>query len=348
MADTANAVIEKAIDSLYQDPLDAFTARRNALAVELRKAGDRAASDQVKGLPKPSVTAWAVNQVWWHKRDVFQAMLDAGARLKDAHLAWSSGGSTDVRAAAEDRRQAVRAVVDAAVAALGDPKTVAPDLHYRISGTAEALASGAAGDAPPGRLSRDVQSSGFEGLGALAAAATAAPPANAKGTFARGSSPAGKPTAPQAAPAAKPAGKSPAHGRPTLVHSSRATEPPPAEPPAARRGESAKEAAARRRAQELEKVEARLKELEGRLEALTRDAKTQGAEEARAREAADAARQQVTHLERQLEDARDEEKSARREVATASKAASETEMVRARTARDVAAARALRDSLQPA
>ena len=91
-----------------------------------------------------------------------------------------------------------------------------------------------------------------------------------------------------------------------------------------------------------------LKEMEQRLEVLTRDAKTQSAEEAREREAADAAREQVTELERKLEEAREEEKSARRAVATASRAASETEMVRARTARDVAAARALRDSLQPA
>ncbi len=350
MADTANAAIEKAIDALYQEPLDAFTAKRNALAAELRKAGDRATSDLVKALAKPSVTAWAVNQVWWTNRDVFQAMLEAGARLKEAHLAWSSGGSTDVRAAAEERRQAVRAVVDAALAALGDPKTVAPDMQYRISGTVEALASGATGDATPGRLFRDLQSSGLEGLGALAAAAAAAPPrASSKSTSARSPSAAGKASSADTAPVSKPAaGKPVSHGRPTLVHSSRAPEAPPDEPPAARRGESAKEAAARRRAQELEKVEARLKELEDRLEALTRDAKTQSAEEAREREAAEAAREQVTELERKLEEAREEEKSARRAVATASRAASETEMVRARTARDVAAARALRDSLQPA
>ncbi len=202
MADSAHAPIEKAIDALYQGPLDAFTAKRNALAAELRKAGDRAAADLVKALAKPSVTAWAVNQVWWTNRDVFQAMLEAGARLKDAHLAWSSGGSTDVRAAVEERRQAVRAVVDAALAALGDPKTVAPDMQYRISGTVEALASGATGDATPGRLFRDLQSSGLEGLGGLAAAAAAAPPrSSAKSTSARGPGSAGRASSADAAPA---------------------------------------------------------------------------------------------------------------------------------------------------
>jgi hypothetical protein len=316
----ADRELESAIDALYQGPLEAFTAERNALATALRKGGDRAAAERVKGLARPSVTAWAVNQVWWTRRAAFEAMLEAGARLKDAHLTWSSGSQTDVRAAAEDRRQAVRAVVDAALAALGDPKTAAPDMQYRISGTVEALASGVVSHAAPGRLSKDVQASGLEGLGALAGAAAAAPPR------------AVRPTSP---------------GRPTLVHSSKAPEARADEPSPARRGESAKEAAARRRAQELAKVEARLTELERRLEAVTRDAKAQSAEEASAREAADAARDHVTALERQLEDAREGEKAARRAVATASKAALETEMVRARTARDVAAARGQRDSLQP-
>lgn len=342
--------LEAAIDALYQGALEGFTADRNALAAELRKGGDRAAADRVKALAKPSVTAWAVNQVWWTNRDAFQGMLDAGARLKDAHLVWSSGSQADVRAAAEDRRQAVRAVIDAALAALGDPKTVAPDLQYRISGTVEALASGAAADATPGRLTRDLQSSGLEGLGALAAAVAATParadsndaPARKAGTADR----AGRAEAP---PTDKPASavKPASHGRPTLVHSSKAPEARADEPSPARRGESAKEAAARRRAQELEKVEARLKELEHRLEALARDAKKHSSEETRARDAADAARERVAEIERQLEDAREEEKAARRAVVTASKTASETEMVRARTARDVAAARGQRDALQP-
>jgi len=352
MATTGNAdrEIESAIDALYQGPLEAFTADRNALAAELRKGGDRAAADRVKALAKPSVTAWAVNQVWWTNRPAFEAMLEAGARLKNAHLTWSGGGQTDVRAAAEERRQAVRAVVDAAVAALGDPKTVAPETHYRISGTVEALASGAVSDAAPGRLSKDLQASGLEGLGALAAAAAAVPPrAGSKSPSARKTGPADKAGAPggsRPADEPSPSGKPTPHGRPTLVHSSKAPAAHAPAPETPRRGESAREAAARRRAQELEKVEARLKELEARLETLTREAKEQSGEEARARTAADAAHEQVADLERQLDQAREHEKAARRSVAEAAKAASETEMVRARTARDVAAARTQRDVLR--
>ena len=199
MATTGDAdrEIESAIDALHQGSLEAFTADRNALAAELRKGGNRVAADRVKALAKPSVTAWAVNQVWWTNRPAFEAMLEAGARLKNAHLTWSDGGQTDVRAAAEERRQAVRTVVDAAVAELGDPKTVAPDMHYRISGTVEALASGALSGATPGRLSKDLQASGLEGLGALAAAAAAVPPrAGSKSPSARKTATADKAGAP--------------------------------------------------------------------------------------------------------------------------------------------------------
>jgi hypothetical protein len=343
--------LESAIDALYQGPLEAFTAERNALAAELRKAGDRAAAERVKALAKPSVTAWAVNQAWWTNRLAFDAMLEAGVRLKKAHLAWSGGGQTDVRAAAEERRRAVRTVIDAALAALGDSKAVAPDMQYRISGTVEALASGAVSDASPGRLSKDLQASGLEGLGALAAAVAAAPPRAGAATSARKPggeqhqpNEAGRPDRSTLPDASAPSARRTPLGRPTLVHSSKAPAAQPDEP--ARRGESARDAAARRRAQELEKVEARQKELEARLETLTQEATARSGEESRARTAADAARAQVADLERQLDDAREHEKAARRAVTDASKAASETEMVRARTARDVAAARAQKDALR--
>jgi hypothetical protein len=340
--------LELAIDALYRGSLETFTHDRNALSAELRKGGDRAAADRVKALPKPSLTAWAVNQVWWTNRPVFEGMVEAGARLKKAHLTWSGGGAADVRAAAEERRHAVRAVVDAAVAALGDPKSVAPDMQYRISGTVEALASGEVSGVTPGRLSKDVQTSGLEGLGALAAAAVGAPPRPGAATSSRAPNDADRATARSGATranessaAVRPAVPS----RPTLVHSSKSPAARPDEP--ARRGESAREAAARRRAQELEKVEARLQELEARLDTLTKEAMKQSEEETRARTAADAARAGVTDLERQLDEAREREKAARRTMAEASKAASETEMVRARTARDVGAARAQRDALRP-
>ena len=65
-------------------------------------------------------------------------------------------------------------VTEAALQALGGHKAVAPDVQYRIAGTVEALASsGVPEGEAPGRLTRDLQSSGLDALTALAEAAGA-------------------------------------------------------------------------------------------------------------------------------------------------------------------------------
>ena len=57
------ANVDKAIDRMYAGPLDEFVARRNELARSLSKEGDREGAEGVKELRKPSVAAWAVNQL---------------------------------------------------------------------------------------------------------------------------------------------------------------------------------------------------------------------------------------------------------------------------------------------
>ena len=51
------------VDELYGLPLDRFTPERNALARELRNLGERERGAEVAALRKPSVAAWAVNQL---------------------------------------------------------------------------------------------------------------------------------------------------------------------------------------------------------------------------------------------------------------------------------------------
>jgi hypothetical protein len=76
--------LETQLDELYGLPLDAFTPARDKLARELRKAGDRAAADRVKALRKPSVVAWALNQVQRHHRERVEQLLLAGEQLREA------------------------------------------------------------------------------------------------------------------------------------------------------------------------------------------------------------------------------------------------------------------------
>src|SRR5262249_10260221 len=55
---------DDSVDQLYRGPLAEFTAARNALAKEHRGAD----ASRIRKLAKPTVVAWAVNQVYWHSR----------------------------------------------------------------------------------------------------------------------------------------------------------------------------------------------------------------------------------------------------------------------------------------
>ncbi|MEP6594233.1 MAG: hypothetical protein ABJC51_11100, partial [Acidobacteriota bacterium] len=59
--------LDAEIDRLYQLPPEEFTAARNALA---KSAGTEAAA--IRQLAKPPLAAWAVNQVYWQQRDLYQ------------------------------------------------------------------------------------------------------------------------------------------------------------------------------------------------------------------------------------------------------------------------------------
>ena len=81
--------IEDEVDRLYQLPLKEFTPARNALAKQAD--GDHAAT--VRALQKPSVPAWAVNQLYWQKRAVYDELVEAAERLRTTHRSLLAGNS---------------------------------------------------------------------------------------------------------------------------------------------------------------------------------------------------------------------------------------------------------------
>src|SRR3982751_4129581 len=107
--------IDAEIDKLYQLPLDAFTAARNALA---KTAG--ADAPLVKQLAKPPLAAWAVNQVYWQRRDVYDALVRAAADLRQTHKAILAGRGGDLRDAGKAHEAAVDAALKSALALLQD------------------------------------------------------------------------------------------------------------------------------------------------------------------------------------------------------------------------------------
>src|SRR3954447_7930796 len=113
-ARVADRVDEEA-GRLYGLPLEDFTRERDAAARELRKAKERDAAAAVGKLPKPSQASWAANALARERRELVDALLEAGAALREAQEAAVAGkGAAALREAAAAQRAAVDALVDAA------------------------------------------------------------------------------------------------------------------------------------------------------------------------------------------------------------------------------------------
>src|SRR6185369_41533 len=97
----AVSAADKKIDELYQQPLADFTGARNARAKTLSGAD----AQRVKALPKPTVVAWAANQVYWPARALYDAVMKSGERVRKAQIAALQGKAADIRAANDDHRR---------------------------------------------------------------------------------------------------------------------------------------------------------------------------------------------------------------------------------------------------
>jgi DNA repair exonuclease SbcCD ATPase subunit len=155
------------IDELYSAPYDEFIARRDALAKSLRKDGRRDEADQVKKLPKPALSAWALNQL---PRDAVDELIGAGAALRQAR-----GGDT-LRDATRDERAAVEDLASQATALVrqaGHPVTEKTAGEIRDTLHAAALDEEAREALASGRLDAPRRAVGV--FGGAASAGTPAP-----------------------------------------------------------------------------------------------------------------------------------------------------------------------------
>ena len=160
--------IDEEIDALYAGESGAFTTARHALA---KRGGDRAV--EIKALVKPSLPAWAINQLYWHHRRVFDALVTAAEARRAAHVSQVAGRRADVGRADARHRAAHEAAVAAALATLREAREpVSAATIHAIERTLEAVPS----PEIAGRLARPIEPVGFAALAALiGAAGTAAP-----------------------------------------------------------------------------------------------------------------------------------------------------------------------------
>ena len=131
----------KALDELYQGPLEEFTAGRNALAKELGADGKSAAADWVKGLKKPSRAAWLVNQLSVRNAKDVAELLQLGEKLRAAQEEMLAG-SPD-RAKLRDAAQREQRTVDSltrAAEAIGREGGAGGQILTRVGETLQAAA----------------------------------------------------------------------------------------------------------------------------------------------------------------------------------------------------------------
>ena len=218
-------------DDLYGLPVEEFTKARDELAKELRKAGKKEAADEVKSLRKPSVSAWAVNQAVRRRPQEAKALVKAGDELRKAQRGVVSGRDpAQLREANSAHRRLVEELTDEARAALEERGAAAAATVTRVAQTlrAASIDKEASKALTAGTLAEDVEQAGFGPL-------LAAVPSGARS----------RPRAAKPSPKPSPKPKPPPKPKP--------------DPNAAKR---------KRLEEQLAKAQARVRELEERLEGL--------------------------------------------------------------------------------
>lgn len=160
---------------LYGLPLDQFTNQRNALAKELRREGRRDEAATVAKLRKPSVGAWAVNQLVRTQRGDVETLFEAGDALQraQADLLAKRGDASALRQAVEAERAAAQRLADKARGLLdanGHELTSARLDQVTDTLHAAALDDDARARVGAGCLERELVHVGLGGLGATTTA----------------------------------------------------------------------------------------------------------------------------------------------------------------------------------
>ena len=132
------------IDQLYQLPLDEFTAARNALAKSSGQAS-------LKALEKPTLAAWAVNQLYWHQRATYDELIKTSTQVRLAYRQSLEGHEADVRAADVFHAEAMRRAKEAVRRLLQEAGGSATEIV--MTGVAETLDALPTTDAP-GQIGR--------------------------------------------------------------------------------------------------------------------------------------------------------------------------------------------------
>ena len=136
-----------AVDALFALAPAEFTAARNALVKGLKAEERRDEAAAIERLRRPTVVAWALNQVARTRPDDVARLVEAAAAVGEAQRALLDGGeAAALRSAAADRQQAAAVVARSARELAGtnhgDAVTSTLDAALADPGLVEALRTG--------------------------------------------------------------------------------------------------------------------------------------------------------------------------------------------------------------
>ncbi len=173
-------------DDLYGLPLDEFIPQRSRLSKELKATGDRDGAAAVAALRKPSVAAWAVNQLVRTQSKGIAALFKAGDVLRKTqdNVLAGRGDAGDLRAGVEREREAVSGLLEQARGLLNsEGHELSQSVLDRVSDTlhAAALDDDARVEVRDGTLARELRHAGLGMAGGFAGApgTSKAPPRKA-------------------------------------------------------------------------------------------------------------------------------------------------------------------------
>jgi hypothetical protein len=158
--------LDSELDRLFQLPPAELIPARNALADQLKRAGDKAGAARVKAIKRASPVAWALNQVHFEHPELLE---DARERANELRELQAQRG-VDARrlgAAVEQHRTAMQAVVEAALRAGRNAGLSETALQSRkLLTTVQAWLAGK-GEEAPGRMTQEIEASGFDAFAGM-------------------------------------------------------------------------------------------------------------------------------------------------------------------------------------
>ncbi|MDQ4149174.1 MAG: hypothetical protein M3164_04170 [Actinomycetota bacterium] len=142
------------LDELFSAPLEEFVKLRNRIAKELAATGSHQEAEAVRSLKKPTVAAWAMNQVARRDPHKVRALLDAHTKLREAN------SPEEFREASSERQEAVKSLLDAVSELLDrEGHAVGGGANEKVTRTLLALASNEQAETAfsLGRLEKDLE-----------------------------------------------------------------------------------------------------------------------------------------------------------------------------------------------